>query len=554
MPVVPIRPGCSRSGSAMPRCRTHRRQERRSPRAQGAGATRVSAAACDSSSYTLPQMGSALIGTACIQRRRQRGARLSDNMRDAASDCQETLVHGGRRPSGQPPDDDPLLSCRAWRPTRSARPVRAARPVRGDHGGMARAGPVSRGLGAPEAARRAPRRRRDRRSAAAPRASGRPDARAPRRRGPRPGRRRRARNDAASRSSGSSAAARSRTTARASSSPTRSSGWRDRGLLLRPLVRALEAAMAAACAAFGVTAGRREGHPGAWCDPGRPEPRKIGALGIRVERGVSYHGIALNVAPDLADFDLIDPCGMPGLVSTSIAAELRRAGADDAPATRPGRGRPRRRGLRPATSPAGSVRRWPGSRRDPWPRRPDAMAAGLFELRKDPITGWWVATVVDRAFHLRPLRAGRAAGRRPAATARTAACRPGQGIRTRMLKDFAFHVVGTDEESREIDGAMAQVALYAGARERQLANDRRAAGRAPAAPRRRQRDHRGARVRRPGPRSRARATPARPTTSSSSRTGAPRPAPGRTTSASTSTTCPRSRTGSPRSWAGRRAS
>ena len=53
-------------------------------------------------------------------------------------------------------------------------------------------------------------------------------------------------------------------------------------------------------------------------------PRKIGALGLRVERGVTYHGIALNVTVDLADFDLIDPCGMPGLVSTSIAEELGR--------------------------------------------------------------------------------------------------------------------------------------------------------------------------------------------------------------------------------------
>ena len=38
---------------------------------------------------------------------------------------------------------------------------------------------------------------------------------------------------------------------------------------------------------------------------------------------MSYHGIALNVAPNLADFDLIDACGMPGVVSTSIARELR---------------------------------------------------------------------------------------------------------------------------------------------------------------------------------------------------------------------------------------
>ena len=95
-----------------------------------------------------------------------------------------------------------------------------------------------------------------------------------------------------------------------------------RGLLLRPLVRALEGAMAETCAAFGVAAGRRDGHPGCWCDVDGAAPRKIGALGMRVERGVSYHGIALNVDPDLADFDLIDPCGMPDVVSTSIAREL----------------------------------------------------------------------------------------------------------------------------------------------------------------------------------------------------------------------------------------
>jgi lipoyl(octanoyl) transferase len=106
----------------------------------------------------------------------------------------------------------------------------------------------------------------------------------------------------------------------------------DRGILLRPLVRALEAAMAETCAAFGVAAGRRDGHPGCWCDAEGAVPRKVGALGIRVERGVTYHGIALNLDPDLADFDLIDPCGVPGLVSTSIAAELRRAGTDDGPA------------------------------------------------------------------------------------------------------------------------------------------------------------------------------------------------------------------------------
>jgi lipoate-protein ligase B len=71
-----------------------------------------------------------------------------------------------------------------------------------------------------------------------------------------------------------------------------------------------------------VEAARRDGHPGCWCDPDGNTPRKIGALGLRVERGVSFHGIALNVTVDLAAFDLIDPCGMPGVESTSIAREL----------------------------------------------------------------------------------------------------------------------------------------------------------------------------------------------------------------------------------------
>jgi lipoyl(octanoyl) transferase len=104
-----------------------------------------------------------------------------------------------------------------------------------------------------------------------------------------------------------------------------------RGLMVRPLVRALEAALAATCAAHDVNAGRRDGHPGCWCDPDGPDPRKIGALGLRVERGVSYHGIALNVTVDLADFELIDPCGMPGVTSTSIALE--RGELDAVPST-----------------------------------------------------------------------------------------------------------------------------------------------------------------------------------------------------------------------------
>ncbi|MFZ9353072.1 MAG: lipoyl protein ligase domain-containing protein, partial [Candidatus Limnocylindrus sp.] len=56
--------------------------------------------------------------------------------------------------------------------------------------------------------------------------------------------------------------------------------------------------------------------PGCWVGE-----RKIGAVGVRVERGVAWHGLALNVGRDLAPFDLINPCGHAGVVSTSIALE-----------------------------------------------------------------------------------------------------------------------------------------------------------------------------------------------------------------------------------------
>ena len=100
----------------------------------------------------------------------------------------------------------------------------------------------------------------------------------------------------------------------------------------------LEGAMADTCAAAGISAGPRAGHPGCWVDATGPLPRKIGALGIRVASGVSFHGIALNVTTNLADFDLIDACGMPGLRSTSLARERARAGlpgadADASPTT-----------------------------------------------------------------------------------------------------------------------------------------------------------------------------------------------------------------------------
>jgi lipoyl(octanoyl) transferase len=63
------------------------------------------------------------------------------------------------------------------------------------------------------------------------------------------------------------------------------------------------------------------GRPGCWCGD-----RKIGAIGVRIEHGVSYHGVALNVSVRLVDFELIEACGMPEVESTSIDRELGRIG------------------------------------------------------------------------------------------------------------------------------------------------------------------------------------------------------------------------------------
>ena len=107
----------------------------------------------------------------------------------------------------------------------------------------------------------------------------------------------------------------------------------ERGVLLRPFVRALEAAMADTAGTYGVDAGPRPGHPGCWVDVDGPSPRKLGALGLRVEKGVTFHGIALNVTTELTDFGLIDPCGMAGLDVTSIARERAWTGQAPAPST-----------------------------------------------------------------------------------------------------------------------------------------------------------------------------------------------------------------------------
>ncbi|MET0134826.1 MAG: lipoyl(octanoyl) transferase LipB [Kibdelosporangium sp.] len=88
-------------------------------------------------------------------------------------------------------------------------------------------------------------------------------------------------------------------------------------------VRRLEEALIAVCARFGLRTGRVEGRSGVWlpADDRGPE-RKIAAIGIRVQRGVTMHGFEINCDPDLAAFDRIVPCGIRDAGVTSLSWEL----------------------------------------------------------------------------------------------------------------------------------------------------------------------------------------------------------------------------------------
>ena len=85
------------------------------------------------------------------------------------------------------------------------------------------------------------------------------------------------------------------------------------GIGARELVRRLEESALHLLAGYGIEAGRRAGMPGVYVDGA-----KIAAIGLRIARGCSYHGIALNVANDLEPFSRIDPCGYPGLAATRL--------------------------------------------------------------------------------------------------------------------------------------------------------------------------------------------------------------------------------------------
>ncbi|MDJ0861160.1 MAG: lipoyl(octanoyl) transferase LipB [Gammaproteobacteria bacterium] len=87
------------------------------------------------------------------------------------------------------------------------------------------------------------------------------------------------------------------------------------GIGVRRLVELLEQASMDLVGRAGVPTSRREGAPGVYANG-----RKLAALGLRVRRGCTYHGLAINVDMDLSPFQRIDPCGFPGLQVTTLRA------------------------------------------------------------------------------------------------------------------------------------------------------------------------------------------------------------------------------------------
>jgi lipoyl(octanoyl) transferase len=92
---------------------------------------------------------------------------------------------------------------------------------------------------------------------------------------------------------------------------------------IRKFFADMEEAVIRTCARFGVSAERRQGFPGVWtgAQAGR---KKICSMGIGVKRGVTYHGLALNVGPDVSLFECITLCGIGGASPTSLAREAGR--------------------------------------------------------------------------------------------------------------------------------------------------------------------------------------------------------------------------------------
>jgi lipoyl(octanoyl) transferase len=90
-------------------------------------------------------------------------------------------------------------------------------------------------------------------------------------------------------------------------------------------VRRMEQALMAVCAGVGVATSQVEGRSGVWVRADERGPdRKVAAIGVRVARGVTMHGFALNCDPDMAAFSNMVPCGIPDAGATSLTAELGR--------------------------------------------------------------------------------------------------------------------------------------------------------------------------------------------------------------------------------------
>lgn len=92
----------------------------------------------------------------------------------------------------------------------------------------------------------------------------------------------------------------------------------DHGLSVGGYVRTLQEAVVEVLGEFGIAAHLEPGAVGVWVDNEQGVPAKICALGVRIRRGVSLHGIALNVRTELGYFDLIVPCGLTGRPVISV--------------------------------------------------------------------------------------------------------------------------------------------------------------------------------------------------------------------------------------------
>jgi lipoyl(octanoyl) transferase len=94
-----------------------------------------------------------------------------------------------------------------------------------------------------------------------------------------------------------------------------------RGTDVRCFVSGLEEWMIRTLARFNIKGERRAGRVGIWIDEGQGRESKIAAIGVRVRQWVTYHGVALNVDPDLSHYRGIVACGIRGHGVTSLAAQ-----------------------------------------------------------------------------------------------------------------------------------------------------------------------------------------------------------------------------------------